>query len=84
MIITQTGHRSSNIARVGYDAASGALEVHFKSGGAYRYHGVSPVEHAKFLAAPSLGKAYNTMFWGQPKLHPSQKIQPTPPPTQPI
>jgi KTSC domain-containing protein len=74
MITTQTGHRSSNIAKVTYDAAAGAMEVTFKSGGVYRYHGVSPVQHAKFLASPSLGKAYNDMFWGQPKVHPSQKV----------
>jgi len=79
MIVTLTGHRSSSIDRVAYDAASGALEIHFKGGAGYRYHGVSPVQHQQFLSAKSLGKAYNDMFWGKPKQHPSQLIQPAPP-----
>jgi len=79
MITTPTGHRSSSIDKVAYDAASGSLDIHFKGGGGYRYHGVSPAKHAAFLASKSLGRAYNDMFWGRPKEHPSQLIQPAPP-----
>jgi KTSC domain len=82
MITTDTSKRSSTFAKVSYDAAAGALEVHFKTGGGYRYYHVSPTQHAAFMAQPSLGKAYNSMFWGKPKEHPSQKIEPTPPPTR--
>jgi len=51
--------------------------ITFKSGGSYRYHNVSPADHARFIGSPSLGKAFNQMFWGQPKKHPSQKLAAT-------
>lgn len=77
MIVTNTSKRSSNIQEVAYDAANQALEITFKSGGRYRYHNVSPLDHQKFTDSQSLGKAFNQMFWGQPKKHPSQKLSPT-------
>lgn len=77
MIRTSTAKRSSNIAEVAYDAATQSMEITFKSGGRYRYHNVSPLEHSKFMESKSLGKTFNQMFWGQPKRHPSQKLSPT-------
>lgn len=77
MITQDTSRRSSNIHFVAYDAATQTLEITFKSGGRYRYHHVSPLEHQRFMSSRSLGKAYNQMFWGQPKRHPSQKLVPT-------
>jgi KTSC domain len=77
MKMTDTTNRSTNIARVGYDAATQSMEITFKSGGRYRYHNVSPIEHQRFMESKSLGRAFNQMFWGQPKRHPSQKLEPT-------
>jgi KTSC domain-containing protein len=74
MVRTPTGKRSTMFHEVAYDAASGSLELQFKSGGRWRYQGVSPVQHAAMLSAPSLGKWYNDNLWGQPKKHPAQKI----------
>lgn len=74
MIRTPTGHRSSNIAEVDYDAARGSLDVVFKSGGRYRYHGVTPAQHDAMLSAESIGRWYNDHLWGQSKNHPSEKI----------
>jgi hypothetical protein len=76
MKMTDTTRRSTNIARVGYDAATQSMEITFKSGGRYRYHRVSPIEHQRFMESKSLGKAFNQMFWGN-KRHPSQKLEPT-------
>jgi len=47
--------KSSNIAAVGYDAASHTLAVRFTSGATYHYEGVSPQTHAALLAAKSIG-----------------------------
>jgi hypothetical protein len=77
MKMTDTTRRSTNIARVGYDAATQSLEITFKSGGRYRYYNVSPIEHQRFMESKSLGRAFNQMFWGQSKRHPSQKLEPT-------
>jgi hypothetical protein len=77
MITTNTSKRSSNIQQVNYDPANQALEITFKSGGRYRYHNVSPLDHQKFMESKSLGKAFNQMFWGNAKRHPSQKLAPT-------
>jgi hypothetical protein len=77
MIWTLTAHRSENIERVGYDPSSLKLQIHFKTRGAYEYSNVSPLDHMKFMSQPSLGKAYNQMFYGRPKLYPSRKLEPT-------
>ena len=75
-ISTNTSKRSSNIQNVVYDPATQTMDITFKSGGRYRYHQVSPLEHMKFMDSKSLGKAFNQMFWGN-KAHPSQKLEPT-------
>lgn len=77
MIRTNTSRRSTNIQEVAYDAATQSLEITFKSGGRYRYHNVTPLEHQKFMQSKSLGRAFNLMFWGEPKRHPSQKLSRT-------
>ena len=76
-IITNTSKRSSNIAQVSYDAATQSIEITFKSGGRYRYHKVSPLDYQRFMDQPSLGKAFNQMFWGNSRVHPSEKLEPT-------
>lgn len=77
MTWTDTTKRSSNIARVGHDPAKNELYIAFKSRGAYKYGNVSALDHMKFMNQPSLGKAYNQMFYGKPKQHPSTKLEPT-------
>lgn len=77
MIWTDTTKRSSNIARVGYDPKESVLTIEFKTRGMYAYRNVSAVDHLKFMNQPSLGKAYNDMFYGKPKIYPSTKLSPT-------
>lgn len=50
--------QSSNLQDVGYDADSGVLEVTFKSGRRYAYHGVSPTLFHAFMAAESKGSFF--------------------------
>lgn len=49
---------SSNIRDAGYDAASGVLEVTFKSGKRYRYPNVSPGTFSEFMTAESKGRYF--------------------------
>jgi hypothetical protein len=49
---------SSNIQDAGFDAATGTLEITFRSGKRYRYHGVSPERFSEFMAAPSKGSFF--------------------------
>jgi len=72
-----TSRRSSNIGRVGYDPGRLELYLDFKSGGLYKYGNVSPRDHMTFMSQPSLGHAFNSMFYGKPKIYPSQKLAPT-------
>lgn len=50
---------SSNIAAIGYDPATKALTVQFKSGAQHRYADVSPDAHAALMAAESKGKHFH-------------------------
>jgi hypothetical protein len=56
----ETIHRhpvsSSAISSVGYDPGSATLEVEFKSGAVYDYHGVPPKVYKSLLEAPSKGR----------------------------
>lgn len=49
---------SSNIVAIGYDAATQELEVEFRSGGIYRYSGVSQEQHEALIKAESIGKHF--------------------------
>jgi hypothetical protein len=51
---------STNIRSIGYDESSQALEVEFTSGGIYRYDGVPPNVHQRFMAAPSKGRFFDS------------------------
>lgn len=46
---------SKVLKSVGYDKATGILEVEFKNGGLYEYSDVSPDEYAGLMLAPSKG-----------------------------
>jgi hypothetical protein len=54
--VERTKVKSSNIAEVGYDPASQALEVQFKNGGVFQYEGVPPQEVVNLHGAESIGK----------------------------
>lgn len=77
MSFVNTARRSSNIGEVGYDPAKLQMVIGFKSGGRYLYERVSPRDHGVFMAQPSLGKAFNSMFYGKAKQYPSTKLGPT-------
>jgi hypothetical protein len=47
--------KSESIAKIGYDAAAKRLSVQFKNGGVYHYAGIGPEQHAKLMAADSIG-----------------------------
>ena len=47
---------SSDIAGIGYDAATETLEIEFKATGVYRYFSVPPSVHDEFARTPSPGK----------------------------
>lgn len=47
---------SSNIATIGYDAASETLEVEFTSGSVYQYYGVGAALYEQLMAATSKGQ----------------------------
>lgn len=50
---------SSAIRVIGYAPERRLLEVEFHSGRVYRYHGVPPAVHRRFLAAESKGRFFN-------------------------
>lgn len=50
---------SSDLQRVGYDAASKTLYIRFHSGGVYSYASVPPAVYNDLLAAPSKGKYFH-------------------------
>jgi hypothetical protein len=51
--------QSSNIKAIGYEPATSTLAVQFHSGTTHEYAGVTPAEHAAFMAAPSKGKHFH-------------------------
>ena len=46
---------SRNLHSVGYDATTSTLEVEFKNGSVYQYHGVPESEHIALMQAGSKG-----------------------------
>ena len=55
---------SSNLASVGYDAASRTLEVEFLHGAVYQYFNVPAYEHEGLMRAPSHGKYFHAHIRG--------------------
>lgn len=66
--------QSSNIAAIGYDAEAQALEVHFKSGGRYRYSGVPQHVHQLLMESRSKGKAFSLLIVRN-KAYPAEKLE---------
>jgi hypothetical protein len=55
--------KSSAVASIGHDPATQTLEVTYhRNNATYRYAGVSPQEHLSILAAPSKGRALNSLI----------------------
>jgi hypothetical protein len=50
--------KSNTISHVGYDKETSELRIRFTRGGEYLYRGVSPEEHAKLMAAESIGSHF--------------------------
>jgi hypothetical protein len=50
---------SSEITSIGYDPITLVLEVEFKAGVVYEYHGVPANVHSGLMSAPSHGKYFN-------------------------
>ena len=67
---------SSNVASVGYSAATHTMEVRYKSGPAqiYAYHNVTPEMFAGICSAPSIGHAIRERLRDNPS-HPFDKVQ---------
>ena len=49
---------SSDIAAIGYDAATETLEIEFKATGVYRYFSVPKNVHEELVRTPSPGKFF--------------------------
>lgn len=50
--------QSSNITRIGFDAAAGKLYVEFTSGTLYEYEGIAPELFESFMKAESKGRFF--------------------------
>jgi len=50
---------SSNIVSVGYDPEKQDMEVEFKGGSTYTYHGVSELDYKDFINAESIGSHFH-------------------------
>lgn len=57
--LTMAPVESSQIAAIGYDAATLTLGVTFKQGGHYRYANVGPEDFEAFRLAPSAGRHFD-------------------------
>ncbi|WP_053734349.1 KTSC domain-containing protein [Nocardia sp. NRRL S-836] len=62
---------SSNIRSIGYEDASGTLEVLFNNGRRYRYTSVPVEVHRAFLTAQSHGRYFNAHIRDK---YPTRKI----------
>ncbi|MEA2488460.1 MAG: hypothetical protein QOH21_252 [Acidobacteriota bacterium] len=50
---------SSVLAAIGHDPATSILQVVFRTGRIYQYHGVPRAVHEELLAAGSIGEYFN-------------------------
>lgn len=56
---------SSAISSVGYDDGSSTLELEFKSGSVYDYHGVPPDVYRELMEADSKGRFVSSNIKGR-------------------
>jgi hypothetical protein len=59
-----TAVQSATLAAIGYDSASGILQLEFRSRAVYRYFGVPGSVCDALWAAPSKGKYFNLAIRG--------------------
>lgn len=52
---------SSNVAGIGYEAATRVLRVRYRNGSTYRYEDVDPELHAAILSSESVGRAVSKL-----------------------
>lgn len=64
--------KSSNVVSVGYDPASGVLEVEFRNGSVYDYADVPAEQFNELLEAPSVGSFIAKRVRGQ---YPTTKLE---------
>jgi hypothetical protein len=57
--MNRAGVVSSDLASIGYDLNSQVLEVEFRTGAVYEYHGVPANTHAALMSAQSHGRYFN-------------------------
>ncbi len=55
---------SSNVESIGYSVKTRILEVEFKGGSVYQYHGVPESVYLAVMEAPSVGRALNMRVKG--------------------
>jgi hypothetical protein len=66
MTITLKPVKSSQIAAIGFDAATNTLAIRFNGGQKlYHYEGVTPADFAKFEGAESVGKHFGAHIRGK-------------------
>ena len=53
---------SSTIEHSSYDPETKTMQVKFKTGGTYQYHGVTPEIYQTYLDAPSKGKYLHSII----------------------
>jgi hypothetical protein len=56
LVWVKPGKASTQVAEIGYCAATKTLGVRFHNGGEYHYHNVTQEHYDTFLAAESAGK----------------------------
>ena len=67
-MIVRESVSSTRISSVGW--ANDTLEIEFKDGAVYQYHGVSQQEYKDFMNAPSLGSELSRLD----KRHPYNRV----------
>ena len=58
MVPVESGH----IEAIGYDAGKLELQVKFKAGKTYKYHGVTPAKHKALMASDSKGANFGSQI----------------------
>ena len=53
--MVRTEVKSSNVKSIGFDLEAKTLEIEFKSGGIYKYYGISAEIYNSLMTAPSIG-----------------------------
>lgn len=53
---------STNVASIGYDAATLTLEVEFRTGNVYQYFDVPETAYRELMSGASIGKYINTVI----------------------